>query len=136
MPRFLIPGLAAALAAGCISADVVEGTDIAWESVERIRVGETTRSEVLSWLGAPQNFANPAAFAEFVESGGLEAETGARYPFADVFVYQLSRGRLRGFAALFYNRFELHIDSDLVVILFDESDRVRHFGIRRVPQPR
>jgi hypothetical protein len=136
MSRSLRALLAAALACGCVSADVMEGSPIEWEAVERIRVGETTRSEVLTWLGAPQNFANPAALAEFLESGGLESETGARYPFADVFVYQLSRGRLRGFAAIFYNRFELKIDSDLVVILFDESDRVRHFGVRRVPRAR
>ena len=120
---------------GCVSAVVTEGSEIQWETVERIRVGETTRDEVLSWLGAPQNFSNPTALAEFLESGGLGSEATARYPFSDVFVYQLSRGRLRGFAALFYNRFELRIDSDLVVILFDpEGDRVLHLGIRRAPR--
>lgn len=124
------------LASGCVSADVIEGSEIRWETVEQIRVGETTRSEVLGWLGAPQNFANPTMLAEFLESGGLESEFASRYPFSDVFVYQLTRSHLRGFAALLYNRFELHIDSDLVVILFDESDRVSHFGIRRVPRAR
>jgi hypothetical protein len=126
--------LFAALAAGCVSADVIEGSEIRWETVERIRVGETTRSEVLDWLGAPQNFANPSVLAEFLEEGGLESEYASRYPFSDVFVYQLTRGELRGFAVLFYNRFELRIDSDLVVILFDQSDRVRHFGVRHAPR--
>ena len=125
--------LAGALAAGCVTAEVTEGSEIAWESVERIRVGETTRDQVLDWLGAPQNFSNPTALAEFLDSGGLSSEAALRYPFSDVFVYQLSRGRVRGFAALLYNRFELHIDSDLVVILFDSNDRVSHFGIRRAP---
>ena len=87
------------LAGGCVSADVIEGSEIPWEAVERIRVGKTTRAEVLNWLGAPQNFANPTAMAEYLESGGLESETSSRYPFADVFVYQLTRGHLRGFAA-------------------------------------
>jgi hypothetical protein len=127
--------LAIALACGCVSADMYEGSEIPWGAVERIHAGQTTRSEVLTWLGAPQNFANPSALVEFLEGEGIESESYSRYPFADVFVYQLTRGRLRGFAAIFYNRFELHVDSDLVVILFDETDRVLHLGIRRAPNP-
>ena len=126
--------LVAALAAGCVTAEITEGSDISWDSVGRIRVGETTRDEVLGWLGAPQNFANPTALGEFLESGGLSSEATLRYPFSDVFVYQLSHGHVRGFAALLYNRFDLHIDSDLVVILFDQTDRVSHFGIRHAPR--
>jgi len=130
LPRLL---LILALADGCVSADLYEGSEIPWSAVERIRAGETSRSEVLTWLGAPHNFANPTALAEFLAGEGIENETYARYPFADVFVYQLTHGRLRGFAALLYNRFEMHVDSDLVVILFDETDKVRHMGIRRAP---
>ena len=134
MPRICGWLCAAVLAVGCVTADITEGSEIGWETVERIRVGETTRDEVLSWLGAPQNFSNPTALAEFLDSGGLSSEATLRYPFSDVFVYQLSHGHLRGFAALFYNRFDLRIDSDLVVILFDQTDRVTHLGIRRAPQ--
>jgi hypothetical protein len=126
--------MAIALSAGCVSADTYEGSEIPWDAVERIRAGETSRSEVLTWLGAPHNFVNPTVLAAFLEGEGIESESYARYPFADVFVYQLTRGRLRGIAALVYNRFELHVDSDLVVILFDETDRVRHLGIRRAPR--
>jgi hypothetical protein len=134
MRHLVTATLIAALASGCISADVIEGSEIPWQTVERIRVGETTRSEVLDWLGAPQNLANPTVLAEFMEEGGLESEFASRYPFSDVFVYQIARGELRGFAALFYNRFELRIDSDLVVILFDDNDRVSHFGVRHAPR--
>lgn len=125
--------LVVVIATGCVTAEITEGSEISWESVARIKVGETTRDEVLGWLGAPQNFANPTALGEFLESGGLSSEATLRYPFSDVFVYQLSHGHVRGFAALLYNHFALHIDSDLVVILFDSSDRVSHFGIRRAP---
>ena len=34
---------------------------------------------------------------------------------------------------VFIYRFELHIDADLVVILFDSNDRVSHLGVRRAP---
>jgi hypothetical protein len=122
------------LASGCVNARMYEGSEIPWQSVEQIRPGQTTRSQVLDWLGAPQNFSNPSALVEFLEGEGIESETYSRYPFADVFVYQLTRGRLRGFVALLYNRFELYVDSDLVVILFGHDDLVRHIGIRRAPK--
>jgi hypothetical protein len=123
------------LAGGCVNARMYEGSEIPWQSVEQIRPGATTRSQVLDWLGAPQNFSNPSALVEFLAGEGIESGSHARYPFTDVFVYQLTRGRLRGFVALLYNRFELHVDSDLVVILFGPDDLVRHIGIRRAPQP-
>jgi hypothetical protein len=127
-------GLALLLFGGaCVSVDTLEGSELPWTSVERIQPGTTTRSQVLDWLGAPQNFANPTELGEFLAGQGIESETYSRYPFADVFVYQLTRGHLRGFFALFYNRFELKVDQDLVFILFDDSDRVMHLGIRRAP---
>ena len=123
-----------AIAGGCVSARMYEGSEIPWQLVEGIRPGQTTRSQVLDWLGAPQNFSNPSALVELLEGQEMESESRARYPLADVFVYQLTRGRLRGFVALLYNRFELRVDSDLVVIMFGPDDLVRHIGIRRVPQ--
>lgn len=122
-------------ASACLSIDTLEGSELPWKAVERIEPGTTTRAEVLRWLGAPQNFANPSELGELLASQGIESETYSRYPFADVFVYQLTRGRLRGFFALFYNRFELHVDQDLVFVLFDETDRVLHLGIRRAAEP-
>jgi len=120
-------------ATACVSVDMLEGSNLPWSSVERIRPGITTRSEVLDWLGAPQNFANPTELGEFLAGQGIETESYSRYPFADVFVYQLTRGRLRGFFALFYNRFKLEIDQDLVFVMFDDAERVLHLGIRRAP---
>jgi hypothetical protein len=38
-----------------------------------------------------------------------------------------------GIAAIFYNRFDLRIASDTLLILFDAADRVRHIGVRRAP---
>jgi hypothetical protein len=130
MSRPHLRAAVAALLCGCIHANSYEGAEIPWEAVERIQIGETTRADVLAWLGAPQNFANPTALADFFESQGLESDAWVRYPAADVFVYQLTRGRLRGVVTLLYNHLDLKIDSDLVVILFDAEDRVRHVGIR------
>jgi hypothetical protein len=118
---------------GCIRGYYNEGGEIPWERVEWIEAGQTTRSEILEWFGAPQNFSNPAALTSFMESNGLEADSFAQYPFTDVFVYQLHRGYLVGIAAIFYNRFDLRIASDTLLILFDAADRVRHIGVRRAP---
>lgn len=87
--------------AGCITGHYSEGSAIAWEAVDSLRPGVTTKSEVLERFGAPHNFSSPIALAEFFESQGLEAEAYSRYPFTDVFAYQLNRGKLRGFTVIF-----------------------------------
>lgn len=123
----------ALILAGCITGNYREGSEIPWERVAQIIPGETTKSEILDQFGAPQNFSAPTAMPEFFESRGLEASSYSRYPFTDVFTYQLSRGKLRGFIAIFYNRFRIDIVSDLVVIFFDEQGVVANVGVRRAP---
>lgn len=103
-----------------------------WDLAESIVPGETTRSKVLELLGPPQNFASPTALADFLESRGLDPSEYHRYPFTDVFAYQLSRGRLRGLALLVYNRFEVRLDSELLLIFFDAQQRVSDVARRRL----
>jgi outer membrane protein assembly factor BamE (lipoprotein component of BamABCDE complex) len=117
--------------AGCISARYTEGEAIPWDSVAQIQPGQTTKDEVLAAFGAPQNFSNPSALAEFLENQGLESDAYSRYPFADVFAYQANYGALRGFTLILYTRLELKIVSNLVLIYFDEEGVVTHLGVRR-----
>ncbi len=114
----------------CIRARYVEGDPLRWDQVVAIRPGETTRSEVLRRLGAPDSLAAPSVLEDYLESRGIEPEDTPRMPFEDVFTYQYTRGRVRGFFALFYNRVEMTIESDLLVIFF-EDDIVTHVGYRR-----
>ncbi|MFQ5513367.1 MAG: hypothetical protein ACE5FG_02930 [Myxococcota bacterium] len=127
--------IAVAVLCGCVNGTYIEGNEIAWEQVAKIRPGQTTKAEVLKLLGAPQNLSRPSALAEFLENQGLESTRFAGYPFSDVFTYQRTRGELSGLLALLYNRFELHIEADLLVFLFDEEDRVQSVGIRRAGRP-
>jgi hypothetical protein len=126
-PRFV---LALALT-GCITGRYTEGNPIAWRAVESLQPGETTKTEVLARCGAPLNFSSPIALAEFLESQGLEAPADSRYPFSDVFAYQMNYGKLRGFTVILYTRLQISIVSDLVVVFFDERGIVSHVGVRR-----
>ncbi len=131
--RFACLLVAALLPSACLSARYSEGAAIPWQYVDRIEPGTTTKSQVLDWFGAPENFSNPSALVEFLEANGLESESYARYPFTDVFVYELRQGELEAWSLLLYSRLKLEIASDALVILFDERDRVRHVGVRRAP---
>jgi hypothetical protein len=120
--------------AGCITSGYSEGNPIAWEALSSLQPGLTTKSEVLERFGAPRNFSSPTALVEFLESRGLEPEAYSRYPFSDVFTYQMSYARLRGFTLILYTRLKVNIVSDLVVIFFDERGIVSHVGVRRADQ--
>jgi hypothetical protein len=123
--------LTLAVLSGCIRGNYLEGSAVPWERVQRIQPGVTTKAEVLAWLGAPLNFSIPTALDEFLEDQGLEGGGAPPYPFADVFAYQLSRGKLRGFTVILYTRINLELDSDLLVIFFGEDWKVIYMGVRR-----
>jgi hypothetical protein len=118
---------------GCVRAQYAEGDPLKWERLATIRPGETTRAQVLEQLGAPNSLSSPSMLEDYLEGHGIEPEAAPRMPLDDVFTYQFTRGQLRGFVAIFYNRLDLRIQSDLVVIFFDENDRVSHIGYRRGP---
>jgi hypothetical protein len=115
---------------GCVIGRYVEGNEIREEWIADLLPGVTTKDQVLEWFGPPENFSSSAALSEFLESRGLAPESAGRYPFTDVFAYQFHRGRLRGFFALLYNRFEFKIASDLLLVFFDEQGRVADWGYR------
>lgn len=115
----------------CVIGRYEEGDAIPWERVEAIQPGVTTKAEILSWFGAPRNFVDGTALDEFLEDQELLPESPIRPTAADVFAYQRGRGRLEGLTLIFYNRFDLRIDAELLVVFFDEDDRVSYVGVRR-----
>lgn len=131
MQRLWLVALALIAWPGCFTAHYSEHAAIPWDRVERIEPGVTTRAEVLDWFGAPLNFSDPGALAEFLQSRGLEADAYARYPFDDVFAYQYNRGEAQGWTVVVYSRMELRIVSDLLLVFFDEQGRVADVGTRR-----
>jgi hypothetical protein len=116
---------------GCIQAHYTEGNQIPWERASQIRPGVTTKADVLALFGAPQNFSIGTALVDFLEDQGLEPDATPPYAFADVFAYQMSRGKLRGYTVLVYTRVDLTIDSDLLVIFFGEDEIVSQVGVQR-----
>ncbi|MCU0724430.1 MAG: hypothetical protein MUE73_01370 [Planctomycetes bacterium] len=117
----------------CLHVDYTDGAPVAFERAAEIRPGATTKSEVLALLGAPQNFSNPTTLGDFLEARGLERGAWSQFPFTDIFVYQLTKGRLVGWTVIFYTDIEFEVDSDLLLVFFDERGVVRHIGTKRIP---
>jgi hypothetical protein len=123
----------AAVLCGCVMGRYEEGTAIDWNRIQEIQPGVTTRGEILEWFGAPENFTNPSALSEFLRSQGLQPETTASYPYSDILAYQFHHGRVSALLLLVYNRFQVTIESDLMVVFLDGQGVVQHVGYRRIP---
>ena len=124
------PLLLAVMLCACVVGRYTEGDEVRWAQLAAIRPGETTKTEVLQRLGAPDSLATPTMIEDFLENQGLEPEVTPELALEDVFTYQFTRGELRGMFTLFYNRVNMTIKSDLIVIIF-EDDLVTHVGYRR-----
>jgi hypothetical protein len=101
------------------------------EVVARIVPGETTKRQVLAWLGPPEEFLR----SEVVESLGDETTrvSGALAlgnRAQDAFSWQRDSLVGSGNVLLLYNRFQADVESDVLVVFFDEEDRVREVSLR------
>jgi len=121
------------LVSGClvVSASGSFGPVLDPSVVARIVPGETTKREVLSWLGPPEEFVR----SEVVESLADETTrvTGAiavGNRAQDAFSWQRDRLVGRGHVLLVYNTIEADVESDVLVVFFDEQDRVREVAFR------
>jgi hypothetical protein len=124
-------GLAVTGATGCVVARYSEGANVREERIGEIQPGVTTRAEVLEWFGAPQGFTEPGMVRELMENAGLTPSEVVSVPFADVLVFESTKGRIRAMLLLLFNRIELRVASDRLVVFFDEQDRVLYYGYRR-----
>ena len=132
MVRFQRLLLLAALAAlhGCVIGRYSEGQTIPVDEVARIVPGTTTKSEILDWFGAPQSYADATLLEEYMSDRQLVPGPVVDLPFADVLVYRLTEGRLRGVVLILFNHIRLDVASDTLVIYFDGQDRVLYHGFR------
>ena len=101
--------------------------------VSRIVPGESTKGQVLDLLGPPQEFLRSEVLASLGDeatrvSGAVSLGSRAQ----DAFTYQ--RDTLSAWASmlLFYNHVRGQVETDLLVIFFDEEDRVREISFRTV----
>lgn len=118
------------LGAGCFSIEVVAGNQIPSERVGEIRPGETSKAQVLDWFGAPEDYTDPSGLRRVMDNGVALPEDVLQLPYADVLVFELTRGRVKGFLVIVYNQFAVHVASDRLVVFFDDQDRVLYYGYR------
>ena len=118
------------LGAGCFSIQVVAGNDVPADRVGQIRPGETTKAQVLDWFGVPEDYTDPSGLRRIFADGVAVPEDVLHLPYADVLVYELTRGRVRGILLILYNQFEVHVANDRLVVFFDDQDRVLYYGYR------
>jgi len=115
---------------GCFSIRVVSGNSVPAERVAEIQPGATTRAEILTWFGAPEDYTDPSGLRRVFADGVLLPEDVLHLPYADVLVFELTRGRVKGLLLILYNYFEVHVANDRLVVFFDDRDRVLYYGYR------
>lgn len=130
----LVPVL---LLSGCfhISANGTFGPYLDPAVVGRIVPGETTKAEVLAWLGPPEEFLRSEVVGSLGDdavrlSGAIALGNRAQ----DAFSYQYDRLEGDGTFLLLYNRARARLESDLLVVFFDADDRVRELAFRTLSE--
>jgi hypothetical protein len=128
----LLPAL---LLSGClyIHASGSFGSYLDPALVSQIVPGQSTKAEVLELLGPPEEFVRSEVLGSLGDETARVAgavSLGSRAQ--DAFTYQ--RDRLSSWASMlvFYNHIRGQIETDLLVIFFDEEDRVREVSFRKV----
>ena len=92
----------------------------------------TTRAEIVSWFGPPQNYISPTIFNEILRQMDLTRdEPLTNYPFANILSYQYNRGNARFIITILFNYLEWDVKSDHLVIFFDEDEKVKYYGFHK-----
>lgn len=124
----------ALLLCGClyVSASGSFGPALDAAAISRIVPGETTKREVLAWLGPPEEFLRSEVLESLADettrvSGAVALGNRAQ----DAFTWQRDTLEGGGTLLLLYNRFVARVESDVLVVFFDEEDRVREVSFRQ-----
>src|SRR4030066_47078 len=114
----------------CVIGRYSEGPLIPQEKIKEIKPGVTTKAEIISWFGPPQNYISPTIFNEILREMDVTREPLTNYPFANILSYQYNRGNIRAIVLVLFNFVEANVKSDHLVIFLDEKDRVKYYGFR------
>lgn len=125
----------ALLLPGCVSLGrQYDGVPLPLEKLEQVKVGTTTRGEILSLFGPPTS-------VQRRELEGVISSLAARYAgenltlrldpalFNDVFVYEYRRVNRTAIVLLLFNYVQSVDRSDRVAFFFDPAGRVAGFGV-------
>jgi hypothetical protein len=116
------------LLTGCIVGRYYEGPKISEEKIKDIKPGITTKEEIISWFGPPQNYLSPTIFNQILRELEVTREPINYYPFADILSYQFNQGNVKAVVLILFNYVEGKVKSDHLVIFVDENDRVKYYG--------
>jgi len=116
------------LLSGCVVASFSEGKPLPAERIEKIQIGDTTKTQILDWFGAPVGFSDSSSVESLLGDYELQPEDVLELPFADALVFRFTRGRLRARYLLVYVDAEVQVDAETLVVFFDRDDRVLYYG--------
>lgn len=116
------------LLTGCIIGRYYEGPTIPEEKIREIKPGITTKEEIISWFGPPQNYLSPTIFNQILRELDVTREPLNSYPFANILSYQFNQGNVKALVLILFNYIEGKVKSDHLVIFIDDQDRVQYYG--------
>ena len=119
------------LLASCVIGRYYEGPIISEEKIKQIKPGVTTKAEIISWFGPPQNYISPTVFNEILREMDVTREPLTNYPFANILSYQYNRGNIRAIVLVLFNYVDANVKSDHLVIFLDENETVKYYGFRK-----
>lgn len=142
-PFCLAVVLVSGILAGCLSATFSEGDRIPQDRVAEIRIGHTTKSDILAWFGAPRAFTDTTVIERVLESSldldftgglssegeGLAPEEVLSLPLEDAMVFRAVRAKFDARFYVFVVRADVRVESNTLVVFFDEEDRVKYYGL-------
>jgi hypothetical protein len=112
----------------CIVGRYYEGPNIPEEKIKQIKPGITTKEEIISWFGPPQNYLSPTIFNQILQELDVTREPINYYPFANILSYQYNRGNVKAVVLILFNYIEGKVKSDHLVVFIDENDKVQYYG--------
>ncbi len=115
----------------CVIGRYHEGPQISEEKIKEIKPGVTTKSEIISWFGPPQNYISPTFFNEVLREMEVTREPLTNYPFANILSYQYNRGNIRAIVLILFNYVDAKVKSDHLVIFLDDNEKVKYYGFRK-----
>ena len=128
----LLPAL---LLSGClyVSASGAFGSFLDPAAVAQIVPGESNKGQVLELLGPPEEFVRSEVLGALGDETARVAGAVALGNRAqDAFTYQLDTLSSHGTMLILFNYVWGGIETDLLVIFFDEEDLVREVSFRKV----
>lgn len=115
----------------CLRANFVEGTRIDASEVQMINPRVTTREEILKWFGPPTEFANPSTLNIILNHLDISSEPVLNHPFEDAFTYKFVQGKSRILFLILFNKVDIDVKSDVLIVFFDEEGVVKYYAYRK-----